>query len=916
MKRIMTLSAERPLLVLLIMLLLSGLAISRIGELDIRVTPQDFLIEDDLDGSFTQPGIDQFGTDNVTVIYVQDEQLFEFDKLEHLRSVIKQLEKLPFVQKTESLFTVPHIRVVGDTVYSEPYLSQSPTSKQDAQHLIDAALQNPLIRNNLLAESAKALAINVYLKPCCEGQGAASEIVGRIQQTIAPLSGHFDTGFQIGLPYVRNHFSESILADLKRLIPLSTGVLFLTLVVIKRSIRAAFLPMLTAAFSVVWVLGLMAFLGIPLSVMTAIVPVLLVIVGSTEDIHLISEFHTATLSGNSSKRAVRYMARRMGLAVLLTFLTSCFGFLSIAVNPVPLMREFGLITASGLFLNFMCTILLVPPYLRYIGLGTSKASSSLVRMNEESGRFRYSNFLLRNKRSIIILMLAMIAIFGYGTSRLQVNNNLLNYFDDESTVRQHLSTVQKNIAGMEHFSIVLDSRIEGTFLKLRYLEEIEEIQHYIDNSGSFDASFSLIDMLSLFNSSVNDSGRIELPEDEEVLAGVANLIDSRKIKTYATQDFSRTRIVVRHQLESSRQVLAAVQKLEEFIRERTDPGLTVSISGDSIVSAKTSDVLISGQIYSLGFMLLIIFIVIALLFLSAKAGVLATLSSLVQIVVLFGCMGFLGIVLDTATAMIAAIALGICVDNTMHFMVRYQRKLKLVKNELVAIRQTVSEELPPIATSSITLIAGIGILLFSEFKPVAYFGLLTSMSIAVAFIVNFVFTPILLSSMRLAGLWDLMSSSLRHDLMRDCPLFQGINENQAKRLLSIGRLLEFEPGQTIYAAGDDSDRLMILLRGAGEMKYSKDTDAPVGNGLLTSGVVIGWWSWDTSGNEQAKIVAIESGQALFFERKKLHRRGISRPGIVNNLLINLVSQVNNVSGHLQNSLSSHEAGKRTSLLSL
>ena len=356
-----------------------------------------------------------------------------------------------------------------------PYLDEIPASQQRLEQIKRAALHNPLISGNLLSPTGTAMAINVYFKsdrPTGFDRSASESI----ERALTPLSGKVKTFFQIGSPYVRTQINERIQQDQREILPLSALVLFITLAMSLRRLNGAIIPLLTAGLSVVWTLGLMAALEIPVNVMTSIVPALLIIIGSTEDIHLLAEYHAGALQGMPRMDAIHAMGHNMGLAVLLTFITTYLGFLSISLNDVELLQQFGMVASTGLLLNFLITVSLLPVCLRY--LGERPAARSADPMDENYHRLAdwVFRFVQTNKRTIVVLTTSVAVVSGYGAFSLRVNNTPLDYFDSDSNVTQRLNRLQEQLAGMETFSIVLDSGIEGTFLKLRYLEEIKKLQ--------------------------------------------------------------------------------------------------------------------------------------------------------------------------------------------------------------------------------------------------------------------------------------------------------------------------------------------------------------------------------------------------------------------------------------------------------
>jgi len=438
-----------------------------------------------------------------------------------------------------------------------------------------------------------------------------------------------------------------------------------------RRTSAVIIPLLTAGLSVIWTLGLMAALDIPVNVMTSIVPVLLVIIGSTEDIHLLSEYMAGISKGMNRREAIHHMSNKMGLAVTLTFITTYLGFLSISLNKLQLLTEFGLMASSGLLLNFFITMLLVPIMLHFFG-----STKSLAKTESRNNSFiqniagQLFLFIQKNRKGTIVVCVVILVFSLIGSSLLRVNNNSLDYFGTDSPVIQRVETLQNELAGLQTFSVILTAGIEDTFLKVHYLEEVQKLQQFLTESGIADKTLSFTDVLAVVNQAMMEEDELRLPEDNDLLEEYMLLLKYDHIKGFVSRDYSQIRILVRHQIGSSYELGQALEEISRFANKELSPGLRLNVTGQSVLTAKAADYLSSAQAKSLGLMILVLLVIVALLFVNVKAGIFAVIPNIFPIIVLFGFMGFSGIPLDTGTAMTAAIAIGICVDDTMHFMVR------------------------------------------------------------------------------------------------------------------------------------------------------------------------------------------------------------------------------------------------------
>jgi uncharacterized protein len=240
---------------------------------------------------------------------------------------------------------------------------------------------------------------------------------------------------------------------------------------------------------------------------------------------------------------------------------------------------------------------------------------------------------------------------------------------------------------------------------------------------------------------------MDIPENDELISGYMSLLGQASARSFVSEDFSEARIIVRHGVESSRQLNQAVDDVIRFSQTCLPDDLMLRVTGSSYLNSQAVDYMAVGQIWSISVMLVVIFSLISLLLSDVRLGLIAVISNLFPIVMLFGVMGYLGITLDTSTVMVAAIALGICVDHTMHFMVRYKNALRQGQSWWEARVSTLSLESLPVFTTTLALALGFSVLGLSDSPPVAQFGLLSAMVMLLALIGIFVITPLILQLM-------------------------------------------------------------------------------------------------------------------------------------------------------------------------
>ena len=755
MKRLLNFSSNYPWLILITILVATAFAIPRLSTLKIQISAESLTVEDDPAWIAQQKNLKQFGDSDITVVFFQDDELFSHSKLLVIKDVIESLAKLPEIQNITSLFSVSNIRMVDEFISTKPFLESIPENDEELQEILSQARLNPMIIKNLVNEDGTALAVNLILQNINDDPDFDQKVSESIRKVLASYQDQFGDISQIGSSFIRDTITRKISEDQRTIMPWSVVFLVIALAIGMRSLNGAIIPLFTAGISIIWTLAGMALLEIPIGVMTSIVPALLIIIGSTEDIHIIAEYKGNLHKGMETRTALNEMSRAIGVAILLTFITTYFGFISIYTNEINLLKEFGLVASTGLMINFLVTSLSVPAILKI----TSKSNKKLKKsFSLESSIYPklalwIFDFVLKHRLATIIVLILVGFWSVYGALSLKINNNPLGYFKGDTEIVSSARQLHENLSGVETFSILLETGIEDTFKKIKYLEEIEKIQNYLNASHHFDKSISFADYMKVIHLAM-DGGEIKsldelyLPEGDYQVVEYINFIKHDLFKSFVTEEYSSTRILVRHAINDSSDLNFAISELKNFIQENIDPALRITITGSSIVSSNGADYMAAGQGKSLVLMSFVIIAVIAILFVTWQAGVVALIPNIFPIIVLFGVMGHMGIALDTGTAMVAVIALGICVDDTVHFMTRYHHRSRNRDDPEEALRDTVIDESVPIFTTSFALMLGFLTFAFSSFVPITNFGLLSAMVMALALITTFVITPLLLSYIR------------------------------------------------------------------------------------------------------------------------------------------------------------------------
>jgi len=797
------------------MAVLTGVAVTQLKHLEIRISADELLVIDDEEHAYYQEIQQRFGDERINLLVLTDSSLLKAEKLKVLQTAVTEIEALPFVARVDSLFSVPHIRTVDGFLEKEPYLNTLPETDEAAQSLLQQALKNPFLENVLLSSDGETMALAIVMADDTTADDL--EVTNALDQITSRLKPVYTKVFSIGFPYVRIEIADKIQQEQSELFPYAIAALLIALFVLLRQFLDIFLPIVTAGGSILWTLGFMGFMGIPLNVVTSIVPVLLIIVGSTEDIHLLSEFRQAQRKGMQKKHAIDQMARKLGQTVFLTFLTTYLGFLSIGLSGIQVLGQFAIVASTGLLFNFLLTISVIPSTLAIAGDWQMDGKSRIYGATIWRWIETYCRGL-RQRRGVVLYAFFILAVVaGIGIPRIEINHNAMDSLAKDSTTKGHFMLVNERLAGLESLSIIIDSGIQDTFLKTRYLRELVNIQSFIKSQGYSKATTSFADYLSLLNGAFEELDHPEFPDSDDIVNELMIFLNYSHVKAYVSEDYSQARILVRHNMQSTEQLEDFVVALETFLAQQLDPGLDSRITGDSVQTLAATKIMVKGQLLSIVILLVIIILIIALVFLDYKAGLLAAIPNFFPVIILFGVMGYAGIPLNIGTTMAAAIAIGVAVDDTLHFMLRYNLQLKSAKSGFDAMIGTIHNEALPIVSTSVALIAGFFVFSLSDFQPIVQFGVLSALVISTALISDLILTPLLISSLRLVTLWDLMSIELRQQVIDKSDLFKDMYPWQIRRFFLSSSILELKAGTNVFVKGGKSDAMYLVVDGRVEV---------------------------------------------------------------------------------------------------
>lgn len=836
---------------------------------------------------------EMFGSDLASAVYAEDEALFTPERLRRLKTLNDQLAELAFVERIESLFTLPDIRNVDDMLVTSPLLSEIPDELSELGQKQAHAADNLLLKKNVVSADGNATVLTIYLDPSALEEHDLVNIQEQIDQLLATHRESFDYLFQLGKPSVHSWLQQTIRKDALRILPAAGLILLLLLMFNLRSSVAGMLPIINSVITTLWTMGVMTWVGIPVNLLNYILPALILVIGATEDVHLLHEFRQRRQAGLSGLEAMRETSSCLILALSLTALTTILGFAATMISPLPILQDFGRAAVIGMTLRLFVTLFVLPAAIRITEKHLIKRTQGTL--VSESLSKRISHFIMENVvhragQVTAVLLLISLSAVAIG-SQIEISNDLRSFISPKTSLSEQMDRAEERIAGNKILYLTLYGS-PGSFLQPDRLNQLSDITDYLRSMPELDTAISFSDVVMRINHQLKGGGdevsnRV-LPETESGVKQLLLFADSSQFRSFVQPDYSNANIVIRCSIHDSSLLNSVASRINQTLDSGMFGPQVHSLTGDALLVAGAVDSIVLTQAFSLAGIVGVLFLVVSGLFLSFRCGLLTVFANLISVTLIFGIMGLLGISLNVGTCMVAAITLGIAIDDTLHLLVRYNRELKKYKDEATAIDQALRSVINPIVSTSLALMGGFLMLSISSFQPVREFGLLSSGVIALALVTDLIVTPVFFARTRLITPQDIMGVPLRRRLLSESLLFKGFSTWQARKLILVSTIEDYPAGSTVIKEGEMGDRMYVIL--SGEMEAS--ILYPAGRRVLARfglGDIIGEIAIVGAVRRTADVTAISDVRLMALDFASLESLRRYSPYLASKLFLNLAA---------------------------
>jgi len=537
-----------------------------------------------------------------------------------------------------------------------------------------------------------------------------------------------------GLPYIRRYVQEDVNHDAIILIPLA---LIIMLAVLKLSLgdwRSVLMPFTVVVLTVIITMGLIPLFGWKFSIIILLVPIILISVANNYGIYLVSRNNELLRSSDppGRKDRVREMTRSLNMPILFSGLTTIAGLLGLLVHSIIPARQVGVLSAIGVGIALVMSLTLIPALIYF--QDRPRAVKKERRRSKKPDLLnraiaKISGTVIRNPKRVLIISVVITALLGIGMVFLRINTNQESYFPRKHEVRKTAELINSKLGGSQTISIMISGDIKDP----QVMKGIDDLTIHLKQQNGVGSVFSISDVVreiskALFNP--DEEGYDKIPDSPEAIAQMFELYnmsgDPDDWKQLMNFEYTKAHLLVKLSKPDNN----VIQALRKDIKSYTaDFPAKVTVGGYAIIMADFAGKIIQGQVSSLLFALLTVFILLSIFFRSVRGGLIGSIPLAVSIIIQFGIMGIANIAIDSATALLSSIMIGVGVDFTIQFLWRYNNELRNGLSHEDAIHGTYRTTGRSIIINALSVMAGFSATFLSGFLSIRYFGYLVLLSI-------------------------------------------------------------------------------------------------------------------------------------------------------------------------------------------
>jgi hypothetical protein len=718
---------------------------------------KDLRLEFSIEQLFTQddPRVERFlqfrdefsGVDNILFLIYESNNPFSKENLDKNRQLIESLETIDGVESVTSLTNLELFTEGGDYLL-QPVYERIPYDTDSLLMAKKTIMQSELVRNYIISADGKMASIMIEIDRDYNDYDGRKRILSEIDQFQMVVDWKWH---QAGLPVIRTRYVQYMIQDnIRFLFPVAL-VISILLALLFRSFAGVLLPLIVIGLTIIWTVGLMAKMGIDINIISYMIPTLLMIISVSDSVHFMVKYFQALHEFGHRREALFQTIKKIGTALMLTSVTTAVGFGALSFVNIKIVSEFGIFTAIGVFFAFIISILFLPSMFM---LMKQTADDKLIIYNVgvRVKVVQKISTLVRAYPKHIIISWCFIACIGtWGAVKINPHSKLLEDLRPGNKLLDDMKVAENRMGAILPVEIILEIMNDGPY------EDIQdvEVMQFLDRVGAFMSAIpeigkvmSVTQYIKEIHQAMNDGDPAfyHVPNSRNLISQYMLLYES-EFETFFNLDYTKLRIAAQIKDIDSRRSAEIEEEINNFIMANAPSGVKAEVTGTAFIALRTNNYLVRNLAGSFFIAFIVVTLLMAILFRSVKMALISVVPNIIPMMMMAAVMGFFQVSLRPSTAMTFAIAFGIAVDDTLHYLTRYRMELSDRHYQKANDATMMSTGVAMMSTTAI-LVSGFMVLTLSEFTFSIQFGILSSITILSALIGDLTFLPALLSQVK------------------------------------------------------------------------------------------------------------------------------------------------------------------------
>lgn len=714
-----------------------------------------WLSKNDKDLEYYKVFVEKFGDEEFLVVAFSAVNIFTKDHIQYINTIAEKLKRLDGIVGVISIADVFKDKITSP-VFKEIIKVQHgrPLMNIFKQQL----LADSLYQNTIISQNGKTTAIIATVK--CAGPESRKQLVSEVKRVLCEVTVRpADTEkrkykyYLAGPSVVNAELDRMSKQDMTKFTPLMFAMSIIVLGGLFRNISGVLIPMATVGICIIWITGCFVLFGQTMNMISNMLLPLTFIIVLSASIHLISYYYQESKFSACKEDAMYNTLRHVGIPILMTSITTAIGFVSLTTSSIPPVFITGLFMGGCATLTFIIGMTLIPILLSFVPSHRSiDAENSLTERHDRERGFGLllsglGRFIVNYKGYVLLCGLVVGLFFAWGISKLQVESDLMASFPRNSQIARDNAHIESHLMGLLPVEIVAEATNGISIFQPGILNNLVDLQRYLHGIPEVTGSLSVANYIQKTHQFMNDDKPqcYSIPDTEKEsmdYVKLASVYGDKYVNCLYTKGNTDARISVRMKQVGSNRYQAVIHSIKEYIHRHLDTTtLSWHITGIVPLLINVQDNILRSEIQSFSLAFLLTFISTAVVLKSVKIGLISVIPNLLPGTITLGLMGFIGMKLDAATIMIASIALGISVDNTIHIFYRFKKEVSVSGDASKAICHTLQGVGKTALFTSLSAAFGFMVFSFSSFKPIQYFGVLTSVTMLNAIVSDLFISP-------------------------------------------------------------------------------------------------------------------------------------------------------------------------------